>query len=127
MIVPIRCFSCGSLIANKFSRYTEIVKIENMINKIEDSSDEEIISFIDELRSDNYDMINNSSKSERLETIMTRIVEYIIANPNDEINENNNSKKLALDAVGLRRYCCRMQFLGTRNIIDVVATDRKNI
>jgi len=127
MIVPIRCFSCGNLIANRYNLYTQIVKIENMINKISDT-DVDADTLIRRIRENNYSLISNKSKKEELETVMNSLISLVIDSDIDFDSENNNnSKKLALDAVGLSRYCCRMQILGTRNIIDVVATDRKNI
>ena len=129
MIVPIRCFSCGNLIANKYNLYIQIVKIENMINKIADvDADADTDTLIHRIRENNYSLISNKSKEAELKTVMTSLITLVIDSDIDFDSENNNnSKKLALDAVGLSRYCCRMQILGTRNIIDVVATDGKNI
>ena len=28
MIIPVRCFTCGKIIGNKYERYTELLKIE---------------------------------------------------------------------------------------------------
>lgn len=36
MLIPIRCFSCGNLIANKYEKYLELVKDKNK-NELEDN------------------------------------------------------------------------------------------
>lgn len=38
MLIPIRCFSCGNLIANKYEKYLELVKNTNKKkNELEDN------------------------------------------------------------------------------------------
>lgn len=36
MLIPIRCFSCGNLIANKYEKYLELIKDKNN-NELEDN------------------------------------------------------------------------------------------
>ena len=64
MIIPIRCWSCGKPIAQKWEEYDERVK-------------------------------------------------------------KGESKKDALDDLGLERYCCRAMFLGHVDLIDTVAQFKK--
>lgn len=38
MLIPIRCFSCGNLIANKYEKYLELIKEnKNNENELEDN------------------------------------------------------------------------------------------
>lgn len=40
--------------------------------------------------------------------------------------KKGETKKKALDDVGLKRYCCRTIFLGNVDLIDTVAQFKKN-
>ena len=41
MLIPVKCFSCNKLLANKYEKYTELVKAKNYKNDY-DRNDEEI-------------------------------------------------------------------------------------
>ena len=42
MIIPIRCFTCSKIIANKYEKYVELVKERNKDNKYINNQDESI-------------------------------------------------------------------------------------
>jgi DNA-directed RNA polymerase subunit N len=42
MIIPIRCFTCGKIIANKYEKYCSMVKERNKKEKIVSNQDERI-------------------------------------------------------------------------------------
>ena len=65
MIIPVRCFCCGKVIANKWKKFEELLK-------------------------------------------------------------KKNTKKDALNKLGLRRYCCRRMFLSHVSLIDKVIQYKNN-
>lgn len=73
MIIPIRCFTCGKILANKWQTY------QNMVQdfKIKDK--------------DGNDLID---------------IEYIKSD-----NLKKTAQAIALDKLGLQRYCCRKHML----------------
>lgn len=78
MIIPIRCMTCGNIIASKWLKYQE------------------------ELGKANTTARHN-----------------LITNDIGDL-ENKTAECQALDAVGLKRYCCRRHFLGHTDIIDLL-------
>jgi len=45
----------------------------------------------------------------------------------NQLIDSGSSKKDALDAIGMKRYCCRRMFLGHVNIIDQLLLIPKDI
>lgn len=42
MLIPVRCFSCGKLIANKYQKYLKMVEEKNKKNKYINNQDSKI-------------------------------------------------------------------------------------
>ena len=82
MIIPIRCFTCNKVIADKWIPFIEKVKEkkENHKDSIEDLD-----------------------------------IEYI-----DLKNPKKSVEGVAMDELGLHRYCCRRMFLGNVHLITYI-------
>lgn len=69
MIIPIRCFTCGQILASKYKTYC------SNIEKIKESN------------------------------IM-------------DLTDNTDVYKKEMEKIGIKRYCCKKQFLGQINILE---------
>lgn len=69
MIIPIRCFTCGHMLASKYKRYCENIK---------------------------------------------NIKESNIMN----LQNNSDVYRKEMEKLGVKRYCCKKQFLGQINILE---------
>ena len=95
MIIPIKCFTCGNILASKYKKYEELMNAEELYltndNKIFVNKKNVLV---------NYTTITNQEKYNRLQNFLN----------------NNNEKKpieaIILDNLGLKRYCCRRHFIG---------------
>jgi DNA-directed RNA polymerase subunit N (RpoN/RPB10) len=92
MIIPIRCFTCNQLIANKWEIYTELLKEKN---------DED------------------TEKNKNTEYILTTQIINDIKETQSEDKVKSNIGK-ALDDLGLIRYCCRRHFIGHKELIQFI-------
>jgi len=93
MIIPVRCFTCGKAIADKWIPFIEKVNEKKASGKSPTSSSEKPIK---------SDMTN----------IKDLDIEYIDLNtPNKSIEGH------VMDELGLDRYCCRRMILGNVHLI----------
>ena len=90
MIIPIRCFTCGNIIASKYDRYKQL--IEEKQNQIKDNSNE-------------WKQDLNVKK------------EHILVCNNKLINNIYNS---TMEEVGIQKYCCKRHILGHIEILKLL-------
>ena len=94
MIIPIRCFTCGKVIADKYDYY--IKEAEKL--KLEDSN---------EVDKKMAKMPKEEKEKAAKETHDTRHFDTI------------RTGKL-LDSMGLTRYCCRRHMLSTVDMMEII-------
>jgi len=92
MIIPIRCFTCNQLIANKWEKYTELINEKN---------DED------------------TKKNKDTEYILTTQIINDIKKTQSQDNIKSNIGK-SLDELELTRYCCRRHFIGHKELIQFI-------
>lgn len=97
MIIPIRCFTCGKVLADKWKYYKEKA----------DAIDAEYHDFIMKENAKVYDRnvnddVNYSSKFEESETLK----------PKTYKNIEKTYKKEILNELGLNKLCCRRHMIG---------------
>ena len=80
MIIPVRCMTCGSMIASKYLKYQE---------------------HVNEL----------SWTTQNKHNYITQDVSELL---------NDTAERIALDKVGLIRYCCRRHLLTHTDTIDLL-------
>ena len=80
MIIPIRCFTCGKVVADKWNGYLRFVEEEK---KKQGQTEDTILN----LKSDNV---------------------------------KKTPEGIALDKLGLDRYCCRRMLLSHVDLIDII-------
>ena len=80
MIIPIRCFTCGNVIASKYRKFQQLVEEERKKQNL----DKTVIISADNIAS-------------------------------GDIKET--PEKFAMDALQLKRYCCRRHFISQVDII----------
>jgi DNA-directed RNA polymerase subunit N (RpoN/RPB10) len=95
MLIPIRCFTCGKVLADKYDYYLKEVQI---LKNNKQSADKEAA-------------LNNSHKKDAKET-------------KEASEEYKHFEALRtgviLDKMGLNRYCCRRHMLGTVDLMDTI-------
>ena len=100
MLIPIRCMTCGKLIANKYEYYqTELLRKKLAIKELKELKD------------------GNKGK-DGLEDLTVDTDPLII-----NINAHDIKKTIAgeiLDELGLHRMCCRKVLLTSINIINEI-------
>ncbi len=112
MIIPIRCFTCNKVIADKWIPFIEIVNIKKGGKASPNSVPE---------KSEGQTKDQKKANSEPLPVkkdhtdIKDLDIEYInLKNPNKSVEGE------AMDELGLHRYCCRRMFLGNVHLITYI-------
>ena len=87
MIIPIRCFTCGTVIADKWNPFIELIM---------------------EKKNDSKKPVNGSDLD----------IEYIKITDDGSIEKSVEG--VAMDELGLHKYCCRRMFLGNAHLISYI-------
>ena len=93
MIIPIRCFTCGKVLADKWEYYDEQV---NKLTKLTKLSNKDVKS-----ETDDDKQSNDTSKS------VDKSFEQLKTGP-------------ILDKLGLKRMCCRRHFIGHIDLMEII-------
>ena len=94
MIIPIRCFTCGKVLADKWQPYIELLNKKKEGNKTPKT-----------------DTDHTSVKSDTTD-IKDLDIEYI-----DLENPKKSMEGKVMDELGIQRYCCRRMILGNVHLI----------
>ena len=135
MIIPIRCFNCGQLLASKYRTYMNLINSPILIRK----EDEKGVYFVSSSELDNWEKEDEVTLEDRHIMIQNNLkqideeqrkLEDIREMKEDERESsqytlsrqvqdgNKNVEALILNQVGLTRYCCRTHMIGHVQIID---------
>ena len=87
MIIPIRCFTCGTVLADKWNPFIELIM---------------------EKKNDSKKPVNGSDLD----------IEYIKITDDESIEKSVEG--VAMDELGLHKYCCRRMFLGNAHLISYI-------
>ena len=91
MIIPIKCFTCGNILASKYEKYEQLMK-SDVIYLVKDK-------VYLKKPTTNHEVINENKKKKMLEEFL-------------KDGEKKPIESMILDMVGLKRYCCRRHFVG---------------
>lgn len=117
MIIPIRCFTCGKVLADKWFYYEKEARaIDN------DYQEMMVRENIQKYASDSIDKIDKIDKNS------ASSVDAKNAKDTKDTKEKNKKyknieetyKKEILDKLGLNRYCCRRHFLGNVDMMGKI-------
>ena len=100
MIIPIKCFTCGNVLASKYDAYLKMMNANQI--KLKDNKE---VLFSNEDKNGDIEIITTSKRQKRLQ-------EFI-----EKKSKDKPIEALILDKVGLKRYCCRRHFLGHVNTL----------
>ena len=135
MIIPVRCFNCGQLLASKYRTYMNLINSPILIRK----ENEKGIYFVSSSELDNWEKEDEVTLEDRHRMIQNNLkqideeqrkLEDIREMKEDERESsqytlsrqvqdgNKNVEALILNQVGLTRYCCRTHMIGHVQIID---------
>lgn len=135
MIIPVRCFNCGQLLASKYRTYMILINSPILIRK----ENEKGIYFVSSSELDNWEKEDEVTLEDRHRMIQNNLkqideeqrkLEDIREMKEDERESsqytlsrqvqdgNKNVEALILNQVGLTRYCCRTHMIGHVQIID---------
>lgn len=135
MIIPVRCFNCGQILASKYKTYMNLINSPILIRKEDDrgiyfipSTELETWNKKDEITiEDRKAMIQNTlsqidSEQRKLEDLREQKTQEQDGNQfvlSREVEKGNqNIESLLLNQIGLTRYCCRTHMIGHVQIID---------
>lgn len=91
MIIPVKCFTCGNILASKHDKYEKLMKSEQ-IYLVKDKV------YLNK-PTINFEIINQNKKKDRLDKFLID-------------GEKKPIESIILDTIGLKRYCCRRHFVG---------------
>ena len=137
MIIPIRCFNCGQVLASKYRKYKQLLNSPELvlINKHDDFffvSTESLKMKGDTLNKS--DVVTLDNRKEKIDNLLKKIKEYHQKTDNvdmtnvdtmDEMEEMlptkgaNNIEALLLKQIGVKRYCCKSNLIGHIDILDI--------
>jgi len=135
MIIPVRCFNCGQLLASKYRTYMTLINSPILIRK----ENEKGIYFISSTELDSWDKADEVTLEDRHRQIQNTLKEIDgehrkledireMKEENKDSSQfilsrqvqdgNRNVEALILNQVGLSRYCCRTHMIGHVQVID---------
>jgi DNA-directed RNA polymerase subunit N (RpoN/RPB10) len=135
MIIPVRCFNCGQLLASKYRTYMNLINSPILIRK----EDEKGIYFVASTELDSWDKADEVTLEDRHRMIQNTLQQIDgeqkqlegIREMKEEKRDpsqytlsrqvqdgNKNVEAIILNQVGLSRYCCRTHMIGHVQIID---------
>jgi len=135
MIIPVRCFNCGQLLASKYRTYMNLINSPILIRK----EDEKGIYFVASTELDSWDKADEVTLEDRHRMIQNTLQQIDgeqkqlegIREMKEEKRDpsqytlsrqvqdgNKNVEAIILNQVGLSRYCCRTHIIGHVQIID---------
>ena len=122
MLIPVRCYTCNKLIADKYRYYKNELLRKKLAMSSKDDEDEDENSKIEDTLSnislsDNNN--NNTSKPLNKKLSKAQMADPLIIN----INAADVTKTIAgeiMDELGLHRICCRKVMLTSLDIIDEI-------
>jgi len=139
MIIPIRCFNCGQILASKYAAYKNLLNSPELVMKNKDGN----VFFVstDRLSSsgetwDKSKVITLVNRNEKIKELLKIIQEYHDKRDNlDQTVEGgaektidvdislpsigaNNIEALLLTQVGIKRYCCKSNLIGHIDVLD---------
>lgn len=119
MIIPIRCFTCGQLLASKYKRFQELLYSDNLVLK-KDTYGNEFLESTNNLKSFSQKNVITIKDRKKfvdmfLKTVNEKKHEFTFADRN---KPPQNIEARILRQVGLKRYCCKRHFIGHVDILD---------
>jgi DNA-directed RNA polymerase I, II, and III subunit RPABC5 len=103
MIIPVRCFTCGKVLANKYDYYLQSVADLEAAKKTEERASLEKKR---ETKGQKEAAAKASAEKEK-ESVATRHF--------DTVRTGH-----IMDAMGLTRYCCRRHMLATVDMMEII-------
>lgn len=116
MIIPIRCFNCGQILASKYKKYQKLINSLVLVELYD--KDGPSLYVPEELEKGSWSQEEEVTIQDRkkvIDDLMTHIdTEHRQLAQHDHepidtsvIDGNNNKEAIILDQLGLKRYCCR--------------------
>jgi len=133
MIIPVRCYTCNKLLADKYHYYESELLKRKLRKKEEDEEDEK--QNINDITIDNiFAKFNNLNINEKNVNTNTNDIKQnktkpkpkpksdkdpLIININDTVIKKTIAGEI-MDELGLIRICCRKVMLTSINIVDEI-------
>lgn len=133
MIIPIKCFNCGQVLASKYKRYQRLLNAPKLI-KLETAKGLRLYlpSELEEGSWEPTDEITSKNRNDELQGILQHIdtefkqLEQFRVNKLDGASVgtevavgNKNTESILLYQLGLKRYCCRSNMVSHIDILGV--------
>ena len=122
MIIPIRCFTCGKVLADKYDYYLQQVQDMEYANKQSHSSAASAASASAAATTSKKavakaatDVKNKQDKQDKQDKDLAAKQEAHDTRHFDTIRTGS-----ILDSMGLTRYCCRRHMLSTVDMMEVI-------
>lgn len=122
MLIPVRCYTCNKLIANKYRYYkNELLRKKLAMSSKDDDDEDEDDNYKIEDTLSNISLSDNNNTSKPLKKKLSKaqMADPLIIN----INAADVTKTIAgeiMDELGLHRICCRKVMLTSLDIIDEI-------
>jgi DNA-directed RNA polymerase subunit N (RpoN/RPB10) len=133
MIIPIKCFNCGQILASKYKRYQRLLNASKLIKL--DTSKGFRLYLPSELEEDSWektDEITKENRNNELQNTLQHIDTEFNQLEQFRVNKladasvgtavavgNKNIEAILLDQLGLKRYCCRSNMISHIDILSV--------
>jgi len=126
MIIPVRCYTCNKLLADKYRYYeSELLKRKLCKEKEEDEKQnindvtiDNIFAKFNNLNIDEKNVNTNDIKQSKTKPIKYN-KDTLIININDTVIKKTIAGEI-MDELGLIRICCRKIMLTSINIVDEI-------
>jgi len=107
MIIPIKCFTCGTILANKYRYYCEEVRKIKLKEEYELEKLKQELDLETELKSE-IKSSKSKTKSRTSENISSRDNRVLYLTPKFD---KKTPEGQVLDEIGLTKMCCRRHIL----------------
>ena len=130
MLIPVRCFTCNTILGNKYIKYKECVEKQKLINflryvaaeygidiskKEADLNLDSDVKVLEKIYWDTKKKLSDSDKETMAQDELFSFLDQKINDHNGETPEYS-----VLNYLGLPRYCCRATMLSQVELIDII-------
>ena len=123
MIIPVRCFNCGQILASKYKIYNQYLNASLLIEQKNSTSVYYVPASVLKAQGKTWDKKDERRITDRHSQLNSVLSLVEINSKNDKLGEDtkfkaNNIEALLLDQLGLKRYCCRSHMVSHIQLLD---------
>ena len=116
MIIPVRCYNCGQILASKYKLYRQYLNEPLLIEQKNSLSTYYIPASVLTTQGKTWDKKDEKIINDRLSLVEMNAEKDLSAE--DTKFKASNIEALILDQMGIKKYCCRSHMISHVPLLD---------